>query len=87
MANDTVLAGGSGESTSAPTPATQQITAPSSGSAPSILLLTGPNYSGKSVLLKQVALIVFMAHVGRQVVRCIAVLMAYPAVLFRPMLL
>ncbi|KAF1995853.1 hypothetical protein P154DRAFT_609734 [Amniculicola lignicola CBS 123094] len=31
---------------------------------PSMLMLTGPNYSGKSVYLKQVALIVFMAHVG-----------------------
>jgi DNA mismatch repair protein MSH5 len=31
---------------------------------PSMLVLTGPNYSGKSVYLKQVALIVFMAHVG-----------------------
>jgi len=31
---------------------------------PSMLILTGPNYSGKSVYLKQVALIVFMAHVG-----------------------
>jgi DNA mismatch repair protein MSH5 len=29
-----------------------------------MLILTGPNYSGKSVYLKQVALIVFMAHVG-----------------------
>jgi DNA mismatch repair protein MSH5 len=32
--------------------------------SPSMLILTGPNYSGKSVYLKQVALIVFMAHVG-----------------------
>jgi DNA mismatch repair protein MSH5 len=32
--------------------------------SPSMLVLTGPNYSGKSVYLKQVALIVFMAHVG-----------------------
>ncbi|KAF3043231.1 MutS protein msh5 [Didymella heteroderae] len=31
---------------------------------PSMLVLTGPNYSGKSVYLKQVALIIFMAHVG-----------------------
>lgn len=31
---------------------------------PSMLIMTGPNYSGKSVYLKQVALIVFMAHVG-----------------------
>ena len=29
-----------------------------------MLLLTGPNYSGKSVYLKQVALITYMAHVG-----------------------
>jgi DNA mismatch repair protein MSH5 len=31
---------------------------------PSMLILTGPNYSGKSVYLRQVALIVYMAHVG-----------------------
>ena len=30
----------------------------------SMLMMTGPNYSGKSVYLKQVALIVYMAHVG-----------------------
>ena len=33
-------------------------------SSPMITLLTGPNYSGKSVDLKQIALIVYMAHVG-----------------------
>ncbi|KAL6718082.1 chaperone ATPase hsp78 [Lecanora helva] len=31
---------------------------------PSTLIMTGPNYSGKSVYLKQTALIVYMAHVG-----------------------
>lgn len=31
---------------------------------PSTLIMTGPNYSGKSVYLKQIALIVYMAHVG-----------------------
>ncbi|KAI8804753.1 muts domain V-domain-containing protein, partial [Cladochytrium replicatum] len=29
-----------------------------------VMLLTGPNFSGKSVYIKQVALITFMAHVG-----------------------
>lgn len=29
-----------------------------------MLMMTGPNYSGKSVYVKQVALIVYMAHVG-----------------------
>lgn len=32
--------------------------------SPSTLIMTGPNYSGKSVYLKQVALIVYMAHIG-----------------------
>ena len=31
---------------------------------PNMLILTGPNYSGKSVYLKQVAIIVYMAHIG-----------------------
>ncbi|KAB5579927.1 muts domain V-domain-containing protein [Coniochaeta sp. 2T2.1] len=35
--------------------------------APSMLILTGPNHSGKSVYLKQVALIVYLAHVGSYV--------------------
>ena len=34
------------------------------GQGPSVVLMTGPNYSGKSVYLKQVAIIVYMAHVG-----------------------
>lgn len=36
----------------------------SDDNGPSMLILTGPNYSGKSVYLKQVALIVYMAHIG-----------------------
>lgn len=35
-----------------------------SQAGPNMLLMTGPNYSGKSVYLKQVALIVYMAHIG-----------------------
>ncbi|KAL9619132.1 MAG: hypothetical protein Q9160_006221 [Pyrenula sp. 1 TL-2023] len=31
---------------------------------PSMLVLTGPNYSGKSVYMKMTALIVYLAHVG-----------------------
>lgn len=62
--NDTLLVGGigrdarSGHDTDIPrlTGSTHEL--------PSMLVLTGPNYSGKSVYLKQVALIVFMAHVG-----------------------
>ncbi|KAL4790251.1 DNA mismatch repair protein Msh5 [Aspergillus venezuelensis] len=34
------------------------------GSSPSMLLMTGPNYSGKSVYMKQVALIVYLAQTG-----------------------
>jgi DNA mismatch repair protein MSH5 len=34
---------------------------------PSTLIMTGPNYSGKSVYLKQIALIVYMAHLGSYV--------------------
>lgn len=37
------------------------------GSAPSMLILTGPNNSGKSVYMKQVALIVYLAHTGSYV--------------------
>lgn len=31
----------------------------------SVQVVTGANFSGKSVYLKQIALIVYMAHVGR----------------------
>lgn len=40
---------------------------PKASEGPSMLMLTGPNYSGKSVYLKQIALIVYMAHVGSYV--------------------
>lgn len=71
--NDTMLIGGPGralphESADASSTTDQSISSPPNPNAhcdgPSLLILTGPNYSGKSVYLKQVAVIVFMAHVG-----------------------
>lgn len=35
--------------------------------APQTLLLTGPNHSGKSIYLKQTAIIVYLAHIGSYV--------------------
>ncbi|RYP27731.1 hypothetical protein DL767_007568 [Monosporascus sp. MG133] len=64
IANDCRLSGGTSE-------ADQNLRseAESSGAGdfqeyPSTLVLTGPNHSGKSVYIKQVALIVYLAHIG-----------------------
>lgn len=71
--NDTFLLGGSGSKVS-----TQDFqddvelpaTIPSipavldCNETPRMLMVTGPNYSGKSIYLKQIALIVYLAHVG-----------------------
>ncbi|KAJ5382814.1 DNA mismatch repair protein MutS core [Penicillium concentricum] len=54
--NDTLLVGGSESETNG--------AASSMDQNPSVLLLTGPNYSGKSVYIKQVALIVYLAQIG-----------------------
>ena len=73
VANDTFLAGGPGNFTPSQsedmlnqTPVMSPQTALVSDGiqGPSMLMVTGPNYSGKSVYLKQVALIVYLAHVG-----------------------
>lgn len=63
VANDCYLTGGSGHlnhegSSSCNTQDSEEI------DGPSMLLMTGPNYSGKSVYLKQTALIVYLAHIG-----------------------
>lgn len=75
VANDTYLVGGAGtgddvaqfdaltsqgQAIASFYPGTQRQPA----DRPSTVLMTGANYSGKSVYLKQVAIIVYMAHIG-----------------------
>lgn len=67
--NDTFIVGGSGiEGVSDETVNTLLTNASSPSQrnteGPSLLIMTGPNYSGKSVYLKQIALIVYLAHIG-----------------------
>ena len=66
--NDTYLVGGKGSQTEeldlSQTLSTQNTNTTGQLEGPSMLMMTGPNYSGKSILLKQIALIVIMAHVG-----------------------
>ncbi|ESZ91643.1 DNA mismatch repair protein Msh6 [Sclerotinia borealis F-4128] len=66
VANDCYLAGGSGHANDEGfSSSTAQNSEDNEG--PSMLLMTGPNYSGKSVYLKQTALIVYLAHIGSYV--------------------
>ncbi|POS79862.1 DNA mismatch repair protein MSH5 [Diaporthe helianthi] len=60
--NDTLLLGGSGDGT-----ADEMIVSDAMGEVPSVLVMTGPNHSGKSIYLKQIALIVYLAHIGSYV--------------------
>lgn len=68
--NDNFLMGGDGNSdqvngdTADEDRSTTDTSATIVADGPSMLIMTGPNYSGKSVYLKQVALIVYMAHIG-----------------------
>lgn len=74
IANDTTLVGGhDGAMTDVleQSPSKATATTDHVDQGPNMTIVTGPNYSGKSVYLKQVALIVFLAHVGRQVSRII----------------
>lgn len=67
--NDTFLVGGPGTVDDSDE-TTNTITTPSmsnplnNAGGPSMLMMTGPNYSGKSIYLKQIALIVYLAHIG-----------------------
>lgn len=60
-ADDDIIGRGTAEQTSDPFGSVHQRPLQA---GPSVVIVTGPNYSGKSVFLKQTALIVFMAHVG-----------------------
>lgn len=62
IANDTLLLGGCGDGT-----ADETIVSDIMGDVPNVMVMTGPNHSGKSVYLKQVALIVYLAHIGSYV--------------------
>lgn len=68
IANDAYLVGGSGDNHQAcSTTIDNEDTVSSSSNGiegPSMIILTGPNYSGKSVYQKQVTLAVYMAHIG-----------------------
>ncbi|KAB8291251.1 hypothetical protein EYC80_009938 [Monilinia laxa] len=66
VANNCFLKGGSGHTNDeGVSSSTDQDSEAVEG--PSMLLMTGPNYSGKSVYLKQTALIVYLAHIGSYV--------------------
>jgi DNA mismatch repair protein MSH5 len=65
IANDCFLTGGIGDGDEADeAPVRTSASIQESIESPNMLIMTGPNYSGKSVYLKQNALIVYMAHIG-----------------------
>lgn len=65
--NDCELQGGSGSNSNGRVSANTQDRGNGSDDSQSMLILTGPNFSGKSVYLKQNALIVYLAHIGSYV--------------------
>ena len=62
--NDTFVASSSQQASIASRSESYFSSSPSPPEGPSMLILTGPNFSGKSVYLKQAAIITYMAHVG-----------------------
>ncbi|KAK8140447.1 hypothetical protein PG984_000513 [Apiospora sp. TS-2023a] len=64
ISNGCEMAGGSGDEQES-NPSDEAAAGSSSpGGLPSTMILTGPNHSGKSIYLKQTALIVYLAHLG-----------------------
>ncbi len=64
IANDCLLAGGADETDQNLQSEAESSVLHDPVKYPSTLILTGPNHSGKSVYIKQVALIVYLAHIG-----------------------
>ena len=63
--NDAIIVGGAGSGETTQEENSSQTNRNSlDPDGPSLFIMTGPNYSGKSIYLKQVALIVYLAHVG-----------------------
>ncbi|KAF8244532.1 hypothetical protein K440DRAFT_513134, partial [Wilcoxina mikolae CBS 423.85] len=62
--NNGFLVGGRGTPDQEPGSRSDTVATEEETEGPNVILLTGPNYSGKSVYLKQMALIVYMAHIG-----------------------
>ncbi|KAI1197518.1 muts domain V-domain-containing protein [Nemania serpens] len=62
--NDCSMAGGTGNHVHEHEGTSSSEASDDSPDAPSTVILTGPNHSGKSVYLKQVAIIVYLAHIG-----------------------
>lgn len=57
--NDTLLVGGAGDTADDCSDVSNEMQ-----ELPGVMVLTGPNHSGKSVYLKQVAIVVFLAQIG-----------------------
>lgn len=64
IANDCYITGGPGDQDGEITSENSANPERNSIEHPSTVIMTGPNHSGKSVYLKQIALIVYLAHIG-----------------------
>jgi len=63
IANDCFMSAGNGNSIHKGEDVLPEA-ADNTSESPSTIILTGPNHSGKSVYLKQIAIIVYLAHIG-----------------------